>query len=77
MTGDTWDIWGMTTLLVETEKCRVCGCTELRPCLFSVGQGNPLMPCSWLDLDHTLCTNPRCVGAVPLAELDEMVIMRQ
>jgi len=64
-------------MLVETEKCRVCGCSKLRPCLLFVAPGSPLVPCAWLDFDHTLCTNPLCVGAIPLAELTEMPIMRR
>jgi len=64
------------TTAVDTEKCRVCGCTKLKPCLFSIAPGEPLEPCAWLDFDHTLCTNPRCVATVPLRELDRMPILR-
>jgi hypothetical protein len=63
----------MTTMLVEFNKCRVCGCTELNPCLFRIGGlGEPLESCAWFDFDHTLCTNPRCVAAIPLRDLERM-----
>jgi hypothetical protein len=64
------------TTIVDTDKCRVCGCTPLNPCLFAIGgPGEPLEPCAWLDSDHTLCTNPRCVATVPLRELERMPLM--
>jgi hypothetical protein len=50
-------------------RCYVCGCTELNPCLFGGGDGNPLATCAWVDLDHTLCSNVRCVAVMPLAKL--------
>jgi len=58
-------------------KCRVCGCTELNPCLFDMGPGQPLETCIWFDFDHTLCTSLRCVAAVPLEELVDMAILRR
>ena len=57
-------------------KCRVCGCTELRPCLAQIAPGEPMIACSWMDFDHTLCSNFRCVAAVPLDELLELTLFR-
>lgn len=50
-------------------KCRVCGCSELKPCLFRTQPGHPVMACSWIDEQRTLCSNPRCVALIPLEEL--------
>jgi hypothetical protein len=57
------------TLIIEQGKCRVCGCSELDPCLAYVGPGQPMVPCSWLDPQHTLCSSLLCVASVPLDEL--------
>lgn len=65
------------TAVVEAGKCRVCGCTDINPCLSDGGDGKPLEACAWLDFDHTLCSNLRCVAVVPLAELLEMAYVRQ
>ena len=53
--------------IVVSGRCRVCGCTELQPCLLE-----DELPCAWLDLERTLCTNPRCVGQVPIAVLEKL-----
>jgi hypothetical protein len=66
----------MQTIVVTTEKCRVCGCTELNPCLSGGGDGRALTRCRWMDFDHTLCSNFRCVAMIPLDELLEMPILR-
>jgi hypothetical protein len=66
----------MTTIVVTTEKCRVCGCTDLNPCLSPGGTGGPVTRCVWMDFDHTLCSNLRCIARVPLGELLEMPILR-
>jgi hypothetical protein len=50
-------------------KCRICGCSELRPCLFKIEPGHPLVACAWIDEERTLCSNPRCVAEIPLREL--------
>ncbi len=63
-------------LVCEPEKCRVCGCTPLNPCLIRFEDEDHQEPCTWLDFDHTLCTNPACIAKVPLAELLEMPILR-
>jgi len=64
-------------LVIEPEKCRVCGCTELNPCKLGDIEGDGSYECcTWLDFDHTLCTNPKCIAAVPLSELLEMPILR-
>lgn len=54
-------------------KCRVCGCSELKPCLFQFRPGEPLMACSWIDAGRTLCSNLQCIAQVPLDELMELV----
>ena len=54
-------------------RCRVCGCNDFQPCLVFRAAGTPLEPCEWLDADHTLCSNPRCVGVTPISELESMV----
>lgn len=50
--------------ILEIGRCRVCGCTENTPCVID-GE----FSCWWVDQQHTLCSNPRCVAAVPLGEL--------
>lgn len=57
---------------VITERCRVCGCTELRPCIGG-GDGNPVEFCSWFDYEETLCTNLRCIAETPLETLLTMI----
>lgn len=64
------------SLVVEAEKCRVCGCTETHPCVIRFEDEDHQETCAWLDFDHTLCTNPLCVARVPLAELLAMPILR-
>jgi hypothetical protein len=67
----------MIRLVVEAGKCRVCGCTELNPCMSRGGDGEPIETCAWLDFDHTLCTNLRCVALTPLADLLEMPLLQE
>lgn len=59
--------------LAPGERCRVCGCTYDRPCFIAneqiEGDGR-LLTCSWVDAAHTLCSNPKCVAEIPLAELE-------
>lgn len=69
--------------IVEAEKCRICGCTAASPCMINPifpcdpsAAGAELEPCTWLDFDHTLCTNLRCLALVPIEELERMPIMR-
>lgn len=57
-------------------KCRVCGCSSVKPCLFQIAAGEPLIACSWIDFDHTLCSNFRCIAVIPLDELLELAILR-
>ena len=40
--------------------CRVCGCTEFSPCVLVSKETT----CGWLDSEHTLCSNPECVGQI-------------
>ncbi len=37
--------------------CWVCGCTERTPCISRRG-----VPCSWSDVEHTLCTKCKIEG---------------
>jgi len=60
----------MNSLNALSGKCRVCGCTEFAPCQLETGH-----PCAWLDSDCTLCTNLRCVAALPIEDLLELVYM--
>lgn len=64
----------MTTKVVTAGKCRVCGCTDLNPCVSGGGDGNPVMRCAWMDVDHTLCSNFRCIAVIQIDEL--MAIVR-
>lgn len=54
----------------DFHKCRVCGCTELRACTFTLR--GKIFVCSWLDTDKTLCTNIECIAATPLSVLVAM-----
>lgn len=56
------------TLLVAVERCRICGCTNELPCIWNDIGGDQNI-CDWFDIDHTLCTNPRCIAQIPLDEL--------
>jgi hypothetical protein len=62
----------------EYGKCRVCGCSDLNPCVSRGGAGSPVDTCSWLDFDHTLCSNLRCVALTPLeVMLEEMTMFKR
>lgn len=60
--------------------CRVCRCEEFSPCLYTAlapgEHDNELVEvevrCQWIDAGQTLCSNPRCVGVIPLPELLEI-----
>ena|SRR2546429_87487 len=63
----------MPTTVYTPGICRVCGCTELSPCILSAadsafGEDEPgiLSRCSWLDPARTLCSNLHCIAQVPL-----------
>ena len=47
--------------------CRVCGCTDAKPCQllpYSTSPAKqPVLTCSWTDQTKTLCTNPDCLEA--------------
>ena len=60
--------------VVQANKCRVCGCTPANAC--KIDLGDETIACSWYDFDHTLCNNPRCVGSIPLRDLEKMPTMR-
>jgi hypothetical protein len=62
--------------VVASEKCRVCGCSKLKPCILQLCQGEPVVACTWLDSDHTLCSNFRCIALTPLAELLQLRSLR-
>ena len=55
-------------IVLQPGKCRICGCTEERPC---ADENNN--PCAWVDLAHTLCDNLDCIARVPMSELEKMV----
>jgi hypothetical protein len=59
----------------ESGKCRVCGCTDLKPCAIGGGHGNPVEFCWWLDIEHTLCSNPRCIAVTPVSVLEKIVVV--
>jgi len=65
--------------LLKTGVCRVCGCTEEKPCQVSidvVGEDERTIvqtyagTCWWVDEAHTLCNSVRCIGEVPLEVLE-------
>jgi hypothetical protein len=58
----------MTSIVLESGKCRVCGCTEMRACAIAAGDGQ-LTACWWVDQAHTLCSNPPCIAGIPLDKL--------
>ena len=69
-------------------RCRVCGCTEERPCLDALvlhvetlGDNDPrigqVSRCSWMDEARTLCDNLDCIARVPLSELEAMLNARE
>jgi hypothetical protein len=52
--------------LFEPGTCRICGCTDLKPCRMLPDPERPiagqnLMNCAWVDKSRTLCTNPACL----------------
>lgn len=72
----------MTTKVYMSGTCRVCGCTDLSPCIIP-GDQLGLDPsirsrCAWLDGPRrTLCSNLRCIAVTPLDELIETFFTRQ
>ena len=46
---------------VQRGVCRICGCTETKPCLLQLIWGGALIACSWNNAARTLCTNPKCI----------------
>ncbi|MEJ7831298.1 MAG: hypothetical protein WKF79_00145 [Nocardioides sp.] len=47
--------------MIRPGMCRVCGCTENRPC--SIPAGKASQTCGWVpNSDRTLCDNPDCVA---------------
>ena len=59
---------------VLANKCRVCGCSELVPCVMLDVRGRQTT-CGWLDIDHSLCSNWRCIAMIPITELEKMDII--
>lgn len=45
--------------------CRFCGCTDAKPCQIGILVTPRLSQvpwkCSWIDVDHTICSSPDCV----------------
>lgn len=86
------------TLLLKPGVCRICGCTQTKPCRLlvrdlgelelatplgsivspfesdSLQENERIEHCWWMDTGATLCSNPHCVGAVPLETLLELGI---
>lgn len=60
------------TVVLKPGVCRFCGCTETTPCTVPIDEGET-GPCSWVDANATLCTNPNCVAQFSLDELLAMV----
>jgi hypothetical protein len=56
---------------VVVGTCRICGCRDDQVCELESGDA-----CFWLDRENTLCSNPRCIALVPLAELELLVVYR-
>jgi|HubBroStandDraft_6_1064221.scaffolds.fasta_scaffold381223_3 hypothetical protein len=54
--------------IIAPNKCRVCGCTEERACLFPNDDGG-MTACWWVDRAHTLCSNPDCIAGLSLDKL--------
>jgi hypothetical protein len=42
-------------------RCRICGCTWIKPCVGIPIQKGVWVNCSWADATRTLCTNPVCL----------------
>jgi hypothetical protein len=43
-------------------NCKYCSCTEDHACLiYTLLSGGHGVPCSWLNLARTCCTNPECM----------------
>jgi hypothetical protein len=61
----------LVPVVLRSGICRVCGCTEEKPCILED------RTCWWVDKAHTLCSNPECIGLVPLSQLTEMVLLRE
>lgn len=55
--------------VVIVGKCRVCGCTDLAPCV----DEETGLTCVWVDAEHTLCDFIQCIAVVPICELERMV----
>jgi len=55
--------------ITSSGKCRVCGCTDLNPCLSDGGDGNPLETCAWVNAERNLCSALHCIAVTPLADL--------
>lgn len=54
------------TFGLKPGQCRVCGCTERKPCAINfVDQDGEAaaVACIWIDTARTLCSNPTCVAS--------------
>lgn len=52
------------TVDLKSGQCRVCGCTERKPCVleFVDEDGETAAAgCQWVDPARTLCSNPKCL----------------
>jgi len=44
--------------MIRPGVCRFCHCTESNACTLPNGD-----PCSWFDLNRTVCNSPACITA--------------
>jgi hypothetical protein len=58
---------------IEAGKCRRCGCTETTACQLTSLITGESFPCSWVDANRTLCSNPRCTVEIPMDDLIAML----
>ena len=46
----------------EPERCRICGCSELKACVDIDAPDGTIRNCAWADPAHSLCDNPDCLA---------------
>jgi hypothetical protein len=74
------------TLVYVAGECRICGCTEVKPCRFLdpdypealdpediLEDQAPELTCYWVDACRTLCSNPRCLAVIPLETIEREI----
>lgn len=61
------------TVEVKAGQCRVCGCTERKPCALEFVDEDgeaAAVACTWVNAARTLCSNPNCLAEVPPETLE-------